>query len=101
MTCVIDLDGMVKVSFFGCLRMRSVREPDRATGPGIPVASLLDIAATKALTVQQRASAKDFIDMGALLDAGLSMNDIPWIREVGSWSEFQSGPDPEGSFLFR
>lgn len=72
--CLLDVEGHVKISFFGGLCLRSVQEPDRAAGPGIPVASALDIAATKALAVQNRASAKDFVDIGALLDSGLSMD---------------------------
>ena len=74
--CLLDLGGHVRVSFFGGLGLRSVLEPDRAAGPGIPVASALDIAATKALTVQQRAAAKDFIDIDAILKSGLSMDEM-------------------------
>ena len=74
--CLLDLDGHVRVSFFGGLRLRSVREPDRAAGPGIPVASTLDVAATKMLSVQQRAAAKDFVDIAALLGCGLSLDEM-------------------------
>ncbi len=74
--CLLDLDGHVKVSFFGGLGLRSVREPDRAPGSGMRVASVLDIAATKALSVQQRAAAKDFVDIHAILETGLSMDEM-------------------------
>ena len=72
--CLLDLEGHVKISFFGGLGLRNVEEPDRTAGPGFPVASVLDIAATKALSVQDRASAKDFVDIGPLVDSGLSMD---------------------------
>src|SRR5918996_3622199 len=42
-----DRDGAVKISFFGGLNLRRVQDPEPAEGPGILVASLLDLAATK------------------------------------------------------
>lgn len=75
LTCALNLEGEVLVSFFGGLGIRSVKDPDRADGPGILVASLLDIAATKAGVVQARPSAKDYIDLDALLQAGISLTD--------------------------
>ena len=73
LTCAVDLDGEVLISFFGGLDIGSVEDPDPADGPGIHVASLLDLAATKAAVVQARPSAKDYIDLNALLLAGVSM----------------------------
>ena len=75
LTCVLNFNGAVHVSFFGGLALRSIQEPDRAEGPEIHVASLIDIAATKMLSIQQRASAKDFIDIDALIDSGLTLAD--------------------------
>lgn len=75
LTCVVDVDGPVHVSFFGGLDLHSVREPDRTDGPGILVASLLDLAATKVGTIQARASAKDYVDIDALLQAGVGLRD--------------------------
>lgn len=51
LTCVVDLDGDVKLSFFGGIGLSRVNDPDEAEGPGILVASLLDLAATKAAVV--------------------------------------------------
>lgn len=76
MTCVADLNGEVRVSFFGGLDLSSVEDPDEAEGPGIPVASLLDLAATKAATVQSRSSAKDYVDLDALLRSGFALEDM-------------------------
>jgi hypothetical protein len=73
LTCLLDRRGEVAVSFFGGLSMRHVGEPQRASGNGVCVASLLDIAATKMVTVQHRAEAKDYQDIAALLGAGVAL----------------------------
>ncbi len=75
LTCVVDREGDVHFSYFGGLDLCSVHEPDRADGPGIFVASLLDVAATKVTTVQARADAKDYLDIDALLGAGVTLED--------------------------
>lgn len=75
LTCAVDREGDVHVSFFGGLDLCSVHEPDRADGPGIFVASLLDVAATKVTTVQARADAKDYLDIDAVLRAGVALED--------------------------
>ncbi len=61
--------GAVKVSFFGVPRLRRVGAIDKAP-TGLKVASLLDLAGTKAAVVQRRAEAKDYIDMAAILSEG-------------------------------
>jgi hypothetical protein len=63
-----DRDGAVKISFFGGLNLRRVQDPEPAEGPGILVASLLDLAATKVEVVQDRAEAKDYLDVHRLLN---------------------------------
>ena len=75
LTCTLDFDGEVNISFFGDVKLCSVRDPDCADGPGIHVASLLDLAATKAGVVQERASAKDYVDLDALMHTGVSLAD--------------------------
>ncbi len=75
LTCVLDLKGSVQVSFFGGLPISNVQAPDRAAGPGIRIASLLDIAATKVKTVQSRSAAKDYIDIDAALRAGIHLEE--------------------------
>ena len=42
-------------------------------GPGFPVASLLDLAATKVKVVQDRAEAKDYVDLSRLLEEGVDL----------------------------
>ena len=62
----------VKVSFFGGIGFSSVNSPDIAPN-GIAVASLEDLYATKLLTAVQRSEAKDYLDIVALLEHGLSL----------------------------
>jgi hypothetical protein len=68
LTMSADRGGPVLLSFFGGLRLGLVREPE--VHAGVSVASLLDIAATKVKVVTERAEAKDYVDIGALLDLG-------------------------------
>jgi hypothetical protein len=69
----VDRKGPVKVSFFGGLTLRRVQDPEAVEGPGFPVASLLDLAATKVKVVQDRAEAKDYIDLSRLLEEGVDL----------------------------
>jgi Nucleotidyl transferase AbiEii toxin, Type IV TA system len=75
LTAVAERAGPVRLSFFGDLGMSHVSEPDLARDNGLQVASLLDLAATKLRTIQQRAEAKDYRDIDAVLSAGLSLAD--------------------------
>ena len=70
LTCLVDRGGPVKVSFFGLPHVRRICAPLRAEDIGLKVASLLDLAGTKAAVVQQRAQAKDYIDVDALITRG-------------------------------
>lgn len=67
LTCRIDRDGPVLVSFFGGLGIGQVAAPDQVWNMRLHLASLLDIAGTKAAVVQKRAEAKDYLDLDALL----------------------------------
>lgn len=63
----------VKVSFFGGVAFGRVGEPD-FTGDGVlQVASLDDLMATKLKVILQRAEAKDYRDIAAMLHAGVSL----------------------------
>jgi len=74
LTVIVDRNGPVKVSFFGGLRLKQVQDPDVVAEKGIRVASLLDVAATKMVTIQQRAQARDYLDVLALADAGVPLD---------------------------
>ena len=76
LTCLVDRDGPVRVSFFGGLNLNRVADPDALAAPAVKVASPLDLAATKAEVVQTRAAAKDYVDLDALIRrAGIPLPD--------------------------
>lgn len=73
----------VKCSFFGGLRLRQIEPPARCADNGVRVASLRDLLAVKLHTLIQRAEAKDYLDVHALLRAGFSLADgLAWARAV-------------------
>jgi hypothetical protein len=64
----------VKVSLFGAITFGRVGEPD-FTDDGIArVASFDDLMATKVKVVLQRAEAKDYRDVAAMINAGVSLS---------------------------
>ena len=70
LSATIHRDGPIQVSFFGVPGIRRLRAPHIAPDNGLQVASLLDLAGTKAAVVQQRAEAKDYLDIDAILQDG-------------------------------
>jgi Nucleotidyl transferase AbiEii toxin, Type IV TA system len=70
LSVIVDRDGPVKLSFFGVPKIAALQPPHIVAENGIAVASLLDLAGTKAKVVQQRAEAKDYIDIDAILTEG-------------------------------
>jgi hypothetical protein len=81
LTCRVELGGAVLVSFFGNLGLGEVAPREIAEGSKVHVASLLDVAGTKALTVQQRAQARDYVDIDAIIRHGI---DLPQVAGSGS-----------------
>ena len=75
LTAIVDRSGPVKVSFFGGLALNRIQDPDVTLDSGIQVASLLDIAATKLATIQQRAQARDYQDIAAIMIAEITLSD--------------------------
>jgi len=73
LTCQVQRQGPVLISFFGGLDLRRVQEPDTAPGNGIRVASLADLAGCKAAVIQQRAETKDYLDLAAILKSGMNL----------------------------
>jgi hypothetical protein len=67
---IVDRGGPVQLSFFGVPSIARLAPPHIAPDNGLRIASLLDLAGTKASVVQQRAEAKDYIDIDAILRAG-------------------------------
>jgi len=72
-TFAVQRDGEVQVSFFGALSFGRVGTPERCDDNGIWVASLLDLAAQKMKIILTRAEAKDYLDIHALICAGVSL----------------------------
>jgi len=66
-------EGGTKVSFFGGLPLRRVKDPEPAVSNGLPIASLLDLAATKVKVVQDRAETKDYLDIFRILEEGIDL----------------------------
>ena len=70
LSAIVDRGGPVKVSFFGVPNLPRLSAVVVAKDNGLGIASLLDLAGTKASVVQVRAEAKDYIDIDALITAG-------------------------------
>ena len=64
---IVERGGPVRVSFFGVPEISQLVPPRIAPDTGLRVASLLDLAGTKASVVQQGAEAKDYVDIDAIL----------------------------------
>ena len=65
--------GPVKVSFFGGLAVGRINKPLQTKDSMLLVASLEDLLATKLKVILQRAEAKDYRDIAAMLSAGTAL----------------------------
>jgi hypothetical protein len=81
LTCRLERGGPVLVSFFGNLGLGEVAPRDLAQGSNVHVASLLDVAGTKAAVVQRRAQTRDYLDIDALIRHGI---DLPHVLAAGT-----------------
>ena len=66
----------VHLSFFGGLRLQSVAEPAIVEDNGVVVASIFDLAGTKAKAILDRSEWRDYFDLATLLRAGLTLPEI-------------------------
>ena len=64
----------VKVSFFGTIAFGRVGTPDTTVDGVLQVASLDDLMATKVKVILQRAEAKDYRDIAAMVCAGVDLS---------------------------
>ena len=80
LTCRVERGGPVLVSFFGDLDLGQVAAREQVDDMNLYVASLLDIAGTKAAVVQKRAETKDYLDIDGLLRHGI---DLPTVLAAG------------------
>lgn len=65
--------GPVKVSYFGDLGIGHINEPLHTSDSTLLVASLDDLMATKLKAILDRAEAKDYRDIAAMISAGVSL----------------------------
>lgn len=65
--------GLVKVSFFGGMAIGRINAPLHTKDSTLLVASLEDLLATKLKAILDRAEAKDYRDISAMLSAGVSL----------------------------
>ena len=66
--------GPVKISFFGNIGFGRVRDPLQTRDGILLVASLDDLMATKLKATLDRAEAKDYRDIAAMISAGVSLS---------------------------
>ena len=69
-TAIVDRGAPVRVCLMALPKLLRLAAPVIAQDNGLKVASLLDLAGTKAMVVQVRAAAQDYIDMDALMQLG-------------------------------
>lgn len=78
LNCHVEIpEGFVKLQFLAGLgnRQGRVEDPLICEDNGIRIASLRDLLATKLNTIQMRAEIKDYLDIDALLQHGLTLAD--------------------------
>ncbi len=73
LTVRVDRGGPVGLSFFSLPRMGAIEPPLVARDHGLKVAPLIDLAGFKAVVVQQRAELKDYVDLDAIIAAGVPL----------------------------
>jgi len=75
LTVVVHRPAPVKLSFFG-LKLHRVGEPDVTEDGVTRVATLWDIAGCKMAAIQNRSEAKDYLDIHALLEHGIPLEEM-------------------------
>ena len=104
LTLSVPMDGgPVKVSFFGGIGFGRVGRPDRTEDGVLWIASLLDLFGTKLKVLLQRVAARDYLDLAAILRAGIPLpdglgaaralfgNEFPPIEAVKALAYFDEG----------
>lgn len=69
LTAKVNRGKDVSVSFFGVPELKRLRRGDTVDENGITVASIFDLAGTKAAVIQKRAEVKDYLDIDAMIEA--------------------------------
>jgi hypothetical protein len=90
LTCRVDRDGPVQVSFFGGLALGQIELPEATSDTGLQVASLTDMGGMKVAVVTQRAETRDYVDIHAMMRAGLSLPQMLAAAEIIYGSRFSA-----------
>ena len=75
LTLSVRSEPPVKVSFFGGIDIGRVGRPERTDDGVLQVASMLDLFATKLKVLLQRVAVRDYVDLAAILRAGLRLEE--------------------------
>ena len=75
LTLSVNPPDPVKVSFFGDIGFGRVSSPDQTADGVLAAASLLDLFGTKLKVLLQRVAARDYLDLAAILRAGIPLQD--------------------------
>lgn len=70
LTCLVERKKPIKLSYLRVPKLGRVGDMEIEDQIGLRIASLLDVAATKASVIQKRAASRDYIDMYLLLTEG-------------------------------
>jgi len=70
LSAIVERGGPVHISFFALPNLGRLAPPLVCPDSGVRVASLRDLSGTKVAVVQQRAEAKDYLDIDAILQDG-------------------------------
>lgn len=70
LSAIVDRGEPVKISFFGLPKLPRLAAPHIVAENKLKIASLIDLAGTKASVVQVRAESKDYLDVDALMSLG-------------------------------
>jgi hypothetical protein len=70
LSAIVDRGEPVKISFFGLPKLPRLAPPHIVGENKLKVASLIDLAGTKASVVQVRAESKDYLDVDAVMRLG-------------------------------
>jgi hypothetical protein len=73
LTVRVDRSGPVLVSFFAVPELGRIEAPSIAPETELKIAALIDLAGMKADVVQKRAEAKDYVDLDAIISAGIGL----------------------------
>lgn len=73
--------GDVWISLFG-VSLAMASPPGVTTDTGLPIASLLDVGATKMQTIVDRAEVRDYVDIAAILESGIELEELLGAAQV-------------------